>query len=213
MLHHTALSFLVAAPRAPHTCFRDTLRRLLVPAPLSTQSHTAMTTQGLVLVILIGFLDFVSGYEMSFSLFYLAPITLVTWWAGRRWGVAVASFSTLVWLGAEMASGRAFTHPLISFWNTLMRVSCFLIVVILLAQLKRSYAEQRRMARELRASLTQVNILSGLIPICAWCKKVRDDQGYWQQVELYITEHSAASFTHGICQECHDKELQALLHQ
>jgi hypothetical protein len=211
MLRHPSLSVLVAAPRAPHIWFRDTLRRLRVPA-LGTQSHTAIMTGALVLVVLVGLLDFVSGYEMSFPLLYLAPITLVTWWAGRRWGVAVASFSTLVWLGAEMASGHTFTHPLIPFWNTLMRVSCFLIMVILLAQLKRSYEEQRRIAHELRVSLTQVKILSGLIPMCAWCKKVRDDQGYWQQVEAYIAEHSEATFTHGICQECHDKERQALLH-
>jgi hypothetical protein len=98
-------------------------------------------------------------------------------------------------------------------WNTLMRVSCFLIVVILLVQLRRSYEAQSRMAQELQASLTQVKILSGLIPICAWCKQVRDDQGYWQYVEAYIAEHSDATFTHSICQACEAKELQVLRHQ
>jgi hypothetical protein len=169
-----------------------------------------MMTQGLLLVVLIGVLDFVTGYEISFPLLYFAPITLVTWWAGSREGVAVASLSALVWLGAEMASGQTFTHPLIPFWNTLMRVGCFLIVVMLLARLKHSYEAQRRIARELQASLAHVNILSGFIPICAWCKQVRNDQGYWQHVEAYLAEHSAATFTHSICQDCQDKELQAL---
>jgi hypothetical protein len=187
------------------------MRRLLVPS-LSAQSHTAITTGALVLVVLVGFLDFVSDYEMSFSIFYLAPVTFVTWFVGRRLGVAVASISVFVWFGADMMSGHGFAHPLIPLWNTLMRLSFFLIVVTLLSRLKRSYEEQMRIARELQESLAKVKILSGLIPICAWCKKVRDDQGYWQQVELYITEHSDASFTHGICQECHDKELQAFLH-
>jgi hypothetical protein len=189
------------------------MRRRIIPS-LRTQNHTAIImTQGLVLVVLIGFLDFLSGYELSFSLFYLAPILLVTWWAGRREGVAIASLSALVWLGADILSGHRFTHLLIPVWNVLIRLGFFLIVVTLLSQLQCSYEEQRRIARELQASLAKVNLLSGLIPICAWCKKVRDDQGYWQQVERYITEHSAASFTHSICQECHDKELQALLHQ
>jgi hypothetical protein len=169
-----------------------------------------MMIQGLVLVVLIGVLHFLSGYELSFSLFYVAPISLVTWWARRREGVAVASFSALVWLSADMLSGHRFTHPLIPMWNVLMRVGFFLIVVILLAQLKRSYEEQRCMAHELQASLAKVNLLSGLIPICAWCKQVRNDQGYWQHVEAYIAEHSDATFTHSICQDCQDKELQAL---
>jgi hypothetical protein len=117
-----------------------------------------------------------------------------------------------VWCGADMASGRAFTHPLIPCWNALMRLSCFLIIVMLLARLKHSYEEQMRIAHELQVSLAKIKILSGLIPMCAWCKKVRDDQGYWQQVEAYIEEHSEATFTHGICQECKEKELQAFLH-
>jgi hypothetical protein len=171
-----------------------------------------MMIQGLVLVVLIGVLHFLSGYELSFSLFYVAPISLATWWAGRREGVAVASFSALVWLGADMLSGHRFAHPLIPMWNGLMRVGFFLIVVMLLARLKRSYEEQRRMAQELQASLAKVNLLRGLIPICAWCKQVRNDQGYWQHVEAYLAEHSDATFTHSICQACEAKELQALLH-
>lgn len=55
---------------------------------------------------------------------------------------------------------------------------------------------------ELSLALTRVQMLSGLIPICANCKKVRDDQGYWEQVETYISRHSEALFSHGICPDC-----------
>jgi phosphoserine phosphatase RsbU/P len=55
---------------------------------------------------------------------------------------------------------------------------------------------------ELGAALNQVRTLSGLIPICAQCKKVRDDQGYWRQVEEYVHSHTDASFSHGICPDC-----------
>jgi hypothetical protein len=50
--------------------------------------------------------------------------------------------------------------------------------------------------------LARIKVLSGLLPICAWCKKVRDDGGYWSQIETYVAEHSEADFTHGICPEC-----------
>ena len=54
----------------------------------------------------------------------------------------------------------------------------------------------------LQQALSQIRILSGLLPICARCKKIRDDQGYWNQIEVYIREHSDADFSHGICPDC-----------
>lgn len=56
---------------------------------------------------------------------------------------------------------------------------------------------------ELSHALTEVQTLSGLLPICAWCKKVRNDGGYWQKVEDYLATHSQIRFTHGICSECY----------
>jgi hypothetical protein len=67
---------------------------------------------------------------------------------------------------------------------------------------ERAEAERGKLISELQAALGQVRTLSGLMPICAACKKIRDDQGFWQEVELYVTEHSTATFTHGICPEC-----------
>ena len=62
--------------------------------------------------------------------------------------------------------------------------------------------EKEQLIAELKAALTENKILRGFLPICCHCKKIRDDQGYWQQVEKYITDHSQALFSHGICPEC-----------
>ena len=67
---------------------------------------------------------------------------------------------------------------------------------------KRDEAERFKLIEELTESLKQVKTLSGLLPICASCKRIRDDQGYWQQVETYIADHTNADFTHGICPDC-----------
>jgi len=56
--------------------------------------------------------------------------------------------------------------------------------------------------QELESALTEIKTLSGLIPICSNCKKIRNDEGYWEQVEIYIRDHSEADFTHSICPEC-----------
>ena len=81
-----------------------------------------------------------------------------------------------------------------------------------ITRLKRMETEREKLISELREALTKIKTLKGLIPICAWCKKVRDDKGYWNEIESYVKEHSDADFTHGICPEClkglTDKELQ-----
>ena len=61
---------------------------------------------------------------------------------------------------------------------------------------------QERLIDELRVALANVKTLRGLLPICASCKKIRDDGGYWNQIEIYIREHSEAQFSHGLCPEC-----------
>jgi hypothetical protein len=63
--------------------------------------------------------------------------------------------------------------------------------------------ERERLLHELRESLAQVKTLRGLIPICASCKSIRDDQGYWRRLEAYLKERSDAEFSHGICPECY----------
>jgi transcriptional regulator with PAS, ATPase and Fis domain len=66
--------------------------------------------------------------------------------------------------------------------------------------------EKARLIDKLQSSLEKVKLLSGFLPICASCKKIRDDKGYWNQIESYIRDHSEAEFSHGICPEC-AKEL------
>ncbi len=67
---------------------------------------------------------------------------------------------------------------------------------------KRNEEKREKLINELQAALVKVKTLSGLLPICASCKKICDDQGYWKQLEEYITDRSEAQFTHGICTEC-----------
>jgi PAS domain S-box-containing protein len=77
---------------------------------------------------------------------------------------------------------------------------------------RRIEAERDKLIQDLTQALGEVKALSGLLPICSHCKKVRDDQGYWNQIEAYLCEHTDATFTHGVCPECATamrQELQA----
>ncbi|RMG74162.1 MAG: response regulator [Nitrospirae bacterium] len=70
---------------------------------------------------------------------------------------------------------------------------------------KRTEAEKDKLIKQLQEAMKEIKTLSGLIPICASCKKIRDDSGYWKQVEQYIEEHSQAEFSHGLCPDCAKK--------
>jgi hypothetical protein len=68
--------------------------------------------------------------------------------------------------------------------------------------LEKAHREKDNLILELQQTIDEVKTLKGIIPICASCKKIRDDSGYWQQVEQYVKNHSNAEFSHGICPEC-----------
>jgi len=74
-----------------------------------------------------------------------------------------------------------------------------------ISEQKKAADEREKLIRQLEESLAKVKLLRGFIPICASCKKIRDDRGYWQQVEEYIRDHSEAQFSHSICPSCAQK--------
>jgi len=78
------------------------------------------------------------------------------------------------------------------------------------AEVKQQMAEKDLVIRQLRAALNDNEVLRGIIPICASCKKIRDDEGYWHMVEAYVSRHTGARFTHGLCPECLDSELEKI---
>lgn len=86
------------------------------------------------------------------------------------------------------------------------------IVLVLLSLVfaVRRYQESRKKTKELQRALDEIKTLQGVLPICAYCKKIRDDEGSWKQLESYIRNHSSAEFSHGICPTCYKEQLNKL---
>jgi len=78
------------------------------------------------------------------------------------------------------------------------------------ARRKKAEEERERLVHELTEALARVKILTGLLPICSSCKKIRDDKGDWSQIESYISRHTDAEFSHGMCPECEKKAYKEL---
>ena len=106
-----------------------------------------------------------------------------------------------------VAVGALYTPlVLITLWSAYRRFT--LIVAIgasLVVLYKRAEEERDVLVRQLQHALANIKTLHGLLPICSSCKKIRDDHGYWNQLETYIGAHTDAEFTHGLCPECIQK--------
>jgi diguanylate cyclase (GGDEF)-like protein len=87
---------------------------------------------GLLLLCGVGFLDYITGYELSFSLFYLIPIALLTWTTNEKAGIVMSCISAGIWLVADISSGAHYSDPAIYFWNAVVRLGFFLLTVLLL---------------------------------------------------------------------------------
>jgi len=116
-------------------------------ANLEKRSQPFKLLLGFSLIGAIGILDFLTGYEFAFSLFYVIPISFVTWLLGRQPGITASLASAFVWLGADTASGHPYSHPLIPIWNSIIRFSFFLIVTLLLSALRTATEHERELAR------------------------------------------------------------------
>ena len=102
----------------------------------------------LSLIAVIGLVDYLTGPQMAFSLFYLLPISLLTWVAGGVYGFILSVASAIVWFIADLAAGGTYSNPLILYWNTAIRLSFFIIVTWLLSLQKRTLEHVKELAQE-----------------------------------------------------------------
>lgn len=98
-------------------------------------------------IILLGWLDWASGFELSFSFFYLLPVAIATWGLGRSAGLVVSGFSAITWVFSNVLAGEMYTNNLIAVWNAWMRAGFFVVVTVLLDSLKIALQEERKLAR------------------------------------------------------------------
>ena len=99
------------------------------------------------LVILVGFLDYITGEEISFSVFYLVPVSLATWRTGQWMGILFCVFSAITWFYTDIISGHVYSHSAIPYWNAFVRLCFFLIISSLLIKLRSSLMYERELSR------------------------------------------------------------------
>jgi diguanylate cyclase (GGDEF)-like protein len=111
------------------------------------RSKPFWVTTGVVFIIMLGAIDYFSGYEISFSLFYLIPIFLAVWFVDERAGLLLSCTSAITWFIADYSAGLTYSHPSIYIWNTLLRLGFYFVVTWLGTTLKKAYKVNQELAR------------------------------------------------------------------
>ena len=121
---------------------------------LNKQSKSFLTALGVVLVMLIGIIDYLAGPSFSSLTFYLIPVILITWFVGRTAGSLMSVASALTWVIVDMTAGPSYPHIIIPLWNLLERLGTFFIVVYILLRIAKAEDESRRLERERKDMLS-----------------------------------------------------------
>lgn len=109
---------------------------------LAGQSQTRLLVYALIQVLLLGVIDYITGPEWFFSIFYTVPVSMMAWFAGRRHGIAASMMAATSWLLADLFAGHVYSNPTIPFWNAGVRLGFFLIITFTLAELRASRMRQ-----------------------------------------------------------------------
>ncbi len=172
------------------------------PAEDTGNSRIPLVLACLLLVAVLGYLDFLTGVEFGFSIFYLAPIAIASWNAGWLAGTLVSVAASGAMLVADQAAGLSYSHPFFAFWNAAVKLAVFLTLAFLLAARRESEREREALIQNLREALARGQALQGLLRTCARCRKVRDDHGNWNHVESLLRAQANSEDPGVLCPEC-----------
>jgi len=168
---------------------------------------TASCVGAAIFTLMLGIVDWASGYELQFFVFYFVPVAFAAWSCGAARAYVIAVLGAAVWFLADLFSGHPYSHWSYGVWNTTVRLVNFVVIAFSISRIREMLSAQYKINDERQTALSEVKTLTGLLPICASCKKIRNDSGYWQKLEEYLEKHTDVQFTHGLCQECMARTL------
>ena len=119
--------------------------------------------------IAVGFLDYLTGYEVSMSVFYALPVIFAVWFCGKTSGILIALLGVAEWFLSDRASGHHYSHEWIRVWNGMVRFA-YLNLIVIGSAAARAQIEKKS---------AEIKVLRGILPICTECKRVRDEMGHW----------------------------------
>ncbi len=145
----------------------------------------------MIAVAVLG-LDLVTGPRIVFPITFVIPVALAAWQGARFQACVFAVVLPMMRFGICYLLNEELDSAVYEAINTAIRIGMLLMVALLV----------RRVATKQEALEKEVRVLEGMLPVCAYCKKIRDEKGQWHPIELYVTQHSEATFSKTFCADC-----------
>ena len=158
----------------------------------ATLSAFAHPTGILTLVLIVGWIDYITGYEVSVFPLYGLPIALSVWYFGFAGGVIGCGLCALAWVLADYFTGHTYSLEWVRWVNASARLIYFVFVTITFLYLRRTVTESDQRLRT----------ISTLLPVCMQCHKVVDADGHWVSMQEFIADQTHAHFRPKICPDC-----------
>jgi hypothetical protein len=166
------------------------------------------TIIAVVSVLVFGVVDWLTGYEMNFFVFYFFPVAISAWFLGLEVSIILAVLSGMVWFVADTLTGHIYSSYIYAVWNALIRLFSFLMIGWAVSRMRHALDREHEAKINLERMLSKIKVLEAFLPICAECNKIRNREGEWQPFEIYIGQHSDTQFSHGYCPECARKAIE-----
>lgn len=160
-----------------------------------------------LLVALIWMIDEAAGRDYGIFVFYFVPVAVAAWTVGAEWAIGISLLSAVAWFSSDALVGDLPGSMRVSVWNSLVRLIAFVSIGWTTARIRLLLDRERRITEDLARTLDEVRVLKGLLPVCAWCSRIRSESGQWETLDTYIAHNTDAEVTHGMCDACAEAVL------
>jgi len=173
------------------------------PAPAKPTTRRSLILAGCWLLLgLLGWLDDRTGYELSFFVFYAAPVGLGAWYGGRWPAIGLALGSTVAWLLADYYTGLKYSTWFYYYWNGAIHFLAFIINAVTIAKIKKDLDQRHALAAELKSAWETLRAVEALLPACPGCGRPRPGAGNRGQTELVTLAREHPELAGVLCADC-----------
>lgn len=137
--------------------------------PLSPARTRAICLASLAILLLIGWLDYVTGYEFGFFIFYFIPVSIAAWFAGKRPGLAIALASAICWYLSDLYTHHPYSKAYFIYWEMFMRLISFLTTALTIARIRQMLINEIRLNEALQQAFEELSALRGQVANCPSC--------------------------------------------
>ena len=156
----------------------------------------------LLLLLLVGWVDYITGYELGFFVFYTVPIGLAAWYLGRWPGIWLALGATIAWWLADALAGAKYSSRFSFWWNSTVHFSAFVINAVTIAKIKVELRQRDKLAAKLEAARQTLRAAARVLPACPLCGKAHPQAGHNGHADLRDLARGNADLSGALCEEC-----------